>query len=325
MKKYFVLLVTGILSLVIVFFAIGLLILKVQDRVAVSTESVWSIGIYAGSSFDDLKPARGIDNPVLTPFDVTDVKAKYVADPFMIKKDNKWYMFFEVVNALTSQGDIGCATSEDGFHWKYKKIVLDEPFHLSYPYVFRWQNEYYMIPESAEAKALILYRAVDFPLKWEKEKVLLKGLYADSSLLYYNKTWWIFTCTKPYTHNTMNIYYSDNLLGPWIPHPENPIIRNDAEKARPGGRVSVINGKIIRFAQDSQPTYGKVLNAYEVTELTKTHFAEKKLINNPILQPGRQGWNRHGMHNIDPYRLDSGMWLACVDGYRKYLAVSIEY
>ena len=38
-------------------------------------------------------------------------------------------------------------------------IVLAEPFHLSYPYVFEWQGSHYMIPESGAAKSVRLYRA----------------------------------------------------------------------------------------------------------------------------------------------------------------------
>jgi hypothetical protein len=37
------------------------------------------------------------------------------------------------------EGEIGLATSEDGLKWDYKQVVLNEPFHLSYPYVFEWQ------------------------------------------------------------------------------------------------------------------------------------------------------------------------------------------
>ena len=44
---------------------------------------------------------------------------------------------------------------------EYSKIVLDEPFHLSYPYVFEWDGGLYD-SESATARHLRLYRAVDF-------------------------------------------------------------------------------------------------------------------------------------------------------------------
>src|SRR5437879_146643 len=118
--------------------------------------AIWSIGIFSGPTLSDLKPVPGIEMPVLSAQHVTDVQAEFVADPFMIKADNIWHMFFEVMNAETEKGDIGLATSKNGLEWKYQQVVLAEPFHLSYPYVFCADGEYFMIPESYEAKAMRL-------------------------------------------------------------------------------------------------------------------------------------------------------------------------
>src|SRR5690348_9959234 len=96
----------------------------------------WSIGIYAGGSPLGLGAPRNLRNPVLSREHVSDVPAVFVADPFMISARDAWYMFFEVLNWRTDKGEIGLATSEDGMAWHYQQIVLAEPFHLSYPYVF---------------------------------------------------------------------------------------------------------------------------------------------------------------------------------------------
>lgn len=111
----------------------------------VGKQNKWSIGIYIGKTPFNFFDPGNIGNPVLTYKDVEDVSADFVADPFMIRKDDTWYMFFEVMNKQTNQGDIGLAISSDGLNWTYKQIVLDELFHLSYPYVFKWKNEFYMI------------------------------------------------------------------------------------------------------------------------------------------------------------------------------------
>lgn len=40
------------------------------------------------------------------------------------------------------QGDIGVARSLDqGATWEFLGIALDEPWHLSYPYVFNYRND----------------------------------------------------------------------------------------------------------------------------------------------------------------------------------------
>ncbi len=70
---------------------------------------------------------------MLTFRDVTDAPAWFVADPFMIRRNDQWAMYFEVFRADTRRGEIGLATSRDGRTWAYREIVLREPFHLSFP------------------------------------------------------------------------------------------------------------------------------------------------------------------------------------------------
>src|SRR5260370_37084346 len=64
----------------------------------------WSIGIYAGASPVSLSPPDGLQNPVLTNKDVSDLAAQFVADPFMLRVGDTWYMFFEVMNRRGGEG-----------------------------------------------------------------------------------------------------------------------------------------------------------------------------------------------------------------------------
>src|SRR4051812_45772920 len=102
----------------------------------------WSIAMYSGNSPITLTPSD-TKNPVLRAKDVTDIPVEFIADPFMIKFQNEWYMYFEALNKLTNKGCIGLASSINGLEWEYRKIVIKESFHMSYPYVFKWNNEYY--------------------------------------------------------------------------------------------------------------------------------------------------------------------------------------
>src|SRR5918911_245017 len=153
---------------------------------------VWSIGIYAGESPFKLAPSTEIRNPVLSYLDVSDVPAAFVADPFMLRADGHWHMFFEVMNSRSRKGEIALALSRDGLRWDYRQIVLDEPFHLSYPYVFEWRGEHYMIPETLPQRSVRLYRADPFPTQWTFVKNLIDGEYADPSVFYFKKRWWMF-------------------------------------------------------------------------------------------------------------------------------------
>ena len=290
-----------------------------------TTQEKWSIGIYVGESPFDFASPKNVTNPVLTAKDVTDVPSDFVADPFMVKDYSTWYMFFEVMNSRTHQGDIGLAISNDGSNWIYKQIVLDELFHLSYPYVFKWKNEYYMIPESHQANSVRLYKAVDFPKKWSFVRTLLYGDYLDSSIFRHAGRWWIFTESSQGGNNTLRLYYADDLTEPWIEHTKSPIIEGDANIARPGGRVVVFDGLIVRYAQDDDSTYGNQVLAFEITELTTLSYEEEQVPRNPTLKASGNGWNADGMHHIDPHQIDENKWIACVDGLKRSLVFGLQY
>jgi hypothetical protein len=278
----------------------------------------WSIGIYRGSSPFCFAPADTAHCPVLTKSDVRDVPAGYVADPFMIKADGTWYLFFEVLNDRTNKGEIGLATSRDGMRWCYQRIVLDEPFHLSYPYVFEWNNQFFMVPETFQANSVRLYRAEAFPYRWFLIATLLEGKdYVDPSVVRFDDKWWLFTSrgTPPRRAERLHLFFADDLTGPWHEHPKSPVIDGNAQIARPGGRVINVGGKVIRYTQDCSTTYGRQVRASEITDLSTVSFSERVGWEDPVLKPSKDGWNEMGMHHIDPHLLEDGTWMACVDGW----------
>ena len=310
------------LGLTVAFFG-GVIVGNVKRLSLVRAHYDWSIAIYTGDSPFDLRPAEGVPCPVLTARDVTDTDADYVADPFMVKEGDTWCMFFEVVDKTTGDINIGLATSSDGRKWAYRQIVLDEPFPLSYPYVFKWDGQYYMVPESASAHGIRLYRAMDFPLRWEHVQNLLEGVFADPTLFRHGETWWLFASRYPGLFSDLRLYYADDLTGPWREHPKSPIRTNDADRARCGGRVLAHDGRLFRFAQDGHPYYGNAVRAFEIKTLTRTDYQEVEIQDSPILTASGRGWNATGMHTLDLHKRDDGRWIACVDGYRRILSVRV--
>jgi hypothetical protein len=280
-------------------------------------DETWSIGIYTGESPLELRSPNGLENPVLTAKDVTDAPAAGVADPFMVRANHHWYMFFEVVNKSTERGEIGLAVSENGVSWSYQQIVLAEPFHLSYPYVFEWLGDYYMIPERFESGSIGLYKASSFPTRWSCTGTLLQGPYfVDNSIIRHDDKWWLFTETNPdVRRDTLRLFHADHLLGPWQEHIHSPIINGDPGRARPGGRMVVLDDVVIRYAQNCQSRYGTDVRAFAITDLTTTAYREQEVDQSPVLMPSGTGWNACGMHHIDPHQLGDGRWIACVDGW----------
>lgn len=284
---------------------------------SVQREDIWSISIYAGSDPFHLWPHPSVGaGPVLKAADVGDVDAQFVADPFIVRDGACWYMFFEVLESESRLGVIGVASSENGFSWRYERIVLRELFHLSYPYVFGWNGSFYMIPESGQASAVRLYRAVEFPTRWQFVCELLSGKYWDASIVYRDGLWWLFALNDQVS---LTLHYAAELHGPWTQHPRSPIVKNSVSSARPGGRLINYEDKIIRYAQDGEPTYGSRLRVFQLDELTTTEFKEHEVAGSPVLAASGHGWNATGMHHADVHQLDDGSWIAGVDGNRQRL------
>lgn len=290
---------------------------------------VFSIGIFTGPDPCSLAPRPDVRNPVLSAAHVTDLEAEFVADPFLLRRDDQWSLFFEVmptyVRGRPQNGVIALATSSDsGSTWEYCQVVLEEPFHLSYPHVFEAEDQIYMLPEARMSGGVRLYRAVDFPLKWEFVAELLNHEFTDATPFLHQGTWWMLLAESgeqdlagqgPVVNSVLRMYFADELTGPWVEHPMSPIVSGDPRVARPAGRViRTEEGRLLRFAQDCRVHYGAAVVAIEITTLTRTLYEEKLMSTNPILAGSGDGWNAGGMHHVDAQHVKDA-WFAFVDGW----------
>lgn len=272
---------------------------------------VWSIGIYRGSTPFDLAPAA--PNPILTAADLGIADARFVADPFLLRHGERIFLFFEVWRRASGQGDIGWAENTAGEAWKVGGLALDEPFHLSYPFVFEHEGEVFLIPESRGRREVRLYVARPFPNRFELRRVLLSGKrYADTSLVRWGGRFYLFTSPD---NASLELFSADALEGPYRPHPKSPVVSGDACAARPAGRPIAWGGRIIRLAQCDRPAYGASVRAFEITELSPTSYLERCMGPGSLLTGSGAGWNAGGMHHLDVLPDGQGV-LAAVDGWR---------
>src|SRR5205085_27025 len=62
------------------------------------------------------------------------------ADPFVVERDGRSFLFAEAYPYAAGKGAIVCAElTPDGKAGPFQTI-LDRPWHLSYPFVFEWEN-----------------------------------------------------------------------------------------------------------------------------------------------------------------------------------------
>mgnify|MGYP006280126069 CR=1 FL=1 len=271
----------------------------------------WALSIYTGTSPTDLVPAQGVSHPVLTANDASDADADFVADPFLFRHDGRWHLFFELLNRATRRGEIALATSPDALTWTYERVVLAEPFHLSYPQVIAADGAIYMVPESQQAGAVRLYRATDFPTQWTPEATLLHEGLHDPTLFRHDGRWWMFASVW---HHTLRLFHADTITGPWHEHPQSPVVTDDPEWARPAGRVVLVDGVLTRFAQDCTGLYGASVRAARITTLTVDTYAETRVPGPPVVSGSGSGWNAQRMHHVDAHQQPDGTWRAAVDG-----------
>ena len=277
--------------------------------------SLWAISLYAGDTPLTLAPFPGMQSPLITRESVWDIPAQFVADPFMVWHEGALHLFCEVMNGSNGVGEIGLASSFDGMNWEYKGTVLREPFHLSYPHLYKWGGEIYMVPETISTGYVQAYRSKKFPFEWDEPRPLMPGHFADSTIFHHDGWYWMFACDAPGHHDSLRLYFANEPFGSWKEHPMSPLITGNRSIARPAGKMIHWNGMPLRFAQDCVPVYGTKVRAFEILELTPTNYRERERPESPIFSPGGEIWNSSGMHHIDAHRMADGRWLAAVDGY----------
>lgn len=277
-------------------------------------EETYSIGILAGTNPFSLSENKKFNNPIISRSSFASENINFVADPFALYEAGMWYLFFESMAANSRRGKLCVTTSHDLLKWSNPQVIIEEDFHLSYPQVFKWNDEFYMLPESYEANELRLYVAERFPYEWKFKKSVLPISCVDSTLYFDNELFWLFICDSPHDHNSLRLFFSNDLEGEWTEHPQSPVLENNSEDSRPAGKLFQYADKLYRVAQNCAPFYGHSVNVFEVLKINPTEYKEVKLETNPLLNGRGDSWCSVSMHHIDLHKLSVNEWIAFVDG-----------
>lgn len=205
----------------------------------------------------------------------------YFADPFIIKTRKDTYIFFEWYSYSKGKADLAVALKSEGFMKYHKLTNFNE--HRSYPYVFEYEGTIYCLPEANQTKKVMLYRFDEERLALKEDAVLLEGFpIVDATLHHHDNKWFIFLVNQKHSHTHLEIYHSDDLRGPYLPHENNPVMI-DCSKARPAGKMFDIQGSIIRPSQNCTEHYGQSITLEEIELLTTKRFSTKPFVTiNPI-------------------------------------------
>ncbi|NJO24771.1 MAG: glycoside hydrolase family 32 protein [Bacteroidia bacterium] len=202
----------------------------------------------------------------------------------VIYENEKHYVFFEELIYKENGGRGHICVTELNKNGEMTKpvIILKQPYHLSYPHVFRYNDEYYLIPESQENGTIQLYRAVNFPYEWEFKMNLMENVRAvDATIIQKDDRVWLFANIQELdgvsSCEELFLFSSDDLLsGNWTPHPLNPVV-SDVKSSRPAGRIFCHKNKLYRPSQDCSYRYGYATEINEIQELTTEQYREKSV------------------------------------------------
>ena len=200
---------------------------------------------------------------------------QFIADPFGMWRDDKFYVFVETYDYRVRIGAIEVLVYDRDFALIDRRMVIEEPWHLSYPFVFEADGETWMLPEAHRSNKLTLYRAADFPYVWEPAHVIeLDHVAVDATPLFHDGLWWLFYTSasrEPDKMSALHVAYADKLTGPWRPHPMNPV-RVDITSSRPGGTPLLLDGQVVLPVQDCSATYGGAIRPLAIPVLTPDRF-----------------------------------------------------
>lgn len=275
---------------------------------------VWSMALYAQT--DPFSFVDKLKEPVKV-FDSRKLRSRIQhvhtrADPFLFVRNDELFLFFESMS-IKEVGCIAVYKTADLKRFDYLGVVLRESHHLSYPLVFGYGSSVFMIPESGAAEEVVLYRFEDFPSGLKKVRTLLVGKYFDSSLIFHEGLWYLFTNSKV----GLEIFLTEDIeKGTFSPHPQNPIT-TDPRFSRCAGQPVVVAGTTFRLAQDCSQKYGGNLNILRILELTADCYREE------TVHEGYFGctekWNAEGGHHLSMTNF-LGKTIVAVDGHhRDYL------
>jgi hypothetical protein len=229
------------------------------------------------------EPSWADFKPIIPPRD------RLWADPFPWTRDGRTYIFVEELIYSNKRGHISCLMLDEHLNIVSNSIVLQRPYHLSYPFIFSYSGQLYMVPETKENCSIELYRCVEFPDCWEFEKTLVKDIKAlDTTLFEYDGRWWLFVNVEEGDgqRDALHLYYADTPLSDhWIPLPGNPVVK-DIRSARPAGRIFSRGQALFRPSQDCSVRYGYAINFNRIIDLSEADYCEER---EWVFKPPRTG------------------------------------
>lgn len=213
-----------------------------------------------------------------------------LADPFIFSDQlGRKFVFCEFWEKTSDKGKIAVATIDSNLCLQSFQLALDEPFHLSFPFIFEADSRIYMIPQIATNTELRVYESKNFPLDWSYSfSINLDYPLVDVICFYSSGYYWLIGSApdpirKQYK-NVLMIFYSLTFGADsfWNQHVSNPVVWEDFG-GRNGGFL-LQDGLVFRVGQNlGADRYGHSFSLFQIKTLNPVAYSEEKVIDSTVI------------------------------------------
>jgi hypothetical protein len=234
---------------------------------------------------------------------------EFIADPFALADG---VIVCEAMPRRRARGRLMTITGDTSSFVDTKGFSQGK--HLSFPFVVVHDGTTYLLPEMAQSGPQTLCELDS--MHTIRQAVILQGLENDrliDPVLHFNHgRWWIFAGKAGLEADHLFLWFSDQIIGPYEPHPMNPVV-TDPASARNAGPILSIDKQFFRIGQDNRKHYGNGATLNRIVRLDTDTYEE-------VLVASIRISKRYGPHTlsivgehllIDSYRLrlDPFGWL----------------
>ena len=233
---------------------------------------------------------------------------RFLADPFAIVRGTQVFVLCEEFDYRSRQGIISAFTLDTSGAPPRATPAITPGVHTSYPFTFDFEGETYCVPETARAREIALYRALEVPARWVRVGPLVEDFGGvDNTIFEWDGRWWLMCTGIEDPDGALHLWHARSPLGPWVPHARNPVKRDPAS-ARPAGTPFQHQGSLYRPSQDCSSTYGGRIAIGRVLALSPTEFREEHVT---YVEPDVKGPFGQGVHTLS----QAGR-VTLIDGFR---------
>jgi hypothetical protein len=248
----------------------------------------------------------------------------FYADPFLIETtDATPKILFEDFSFKDNYGNISLMTLDNSFNKIDQKIILDTKSNISYPFIYKEHNKTFVFPEARSSGKLSCYEYNPENESLSFIQDILNLPLQDATFIKHGGKYWIFgALTENYTNYELHVFSSDNLLGPYVAHKDNPI-RRGLNGIRSAGNFFEVDGVIYRPTQNCEKAYGESITISRISELNGTRVIEEPYMEIKANSKKKVNCAVHSIHTINVLRdlivIDGEKWtFAPVTQFKKF-------